>query len=204
VDPYGLAAWHDFYAALATATAALLGLLFVAITIRSSQVVANPALRKRAQISTQGMAGVMILALIALVPGIDDLFFAAAVLVVVVLDAIVYVLATGSVVRRRGGQTLGPWIRTVLNGLSGVFAVSGAISISVRAGGGLYLLVPSLLTILALWCFSAWRLVFPTELDLALQEVVAHKGSDQERPRLQPDAVSRPARHSANRRRGQR
>jgi len=66
----------------------------------------------------------MILALIALVPGIDDLFFAAAVLVVVLLDAIVYVLATGLVVRRRGGQALGLWIRTVLNGLSGVFAVS--------------------------------------------------------------------------------
>jgi modulator of FtsH protease len=199
VEPYRLEAWHDFYVALATATAALLGLLFVAITIRSNEIAANPALRKRAQISSQGMATVLILALIALVPGVDDLIFAAAVLLVVLLDGIVYVIATGSVVRRRGGQALGPWVRTVFNGLGAVFAISGAVSLSLRQGEGLYLLVPSYLTILALWCFSAWRLVFPTELEPTSGEITQHDGSALERHRSHRSAPTAPGRRKRSR-----
>lgn len=161
---YSLDAWRDFFLALATATAALLGLMFVAMSVRANEIGASPPLRKRAQISIQGMATILILALTALIPQMANLWFSVVLLLVVLVNASVYVMATGKVVRQAGGQSRGAWIRTVANGIAGVLAISAAISMSLEAGGGLYLLVPTLLIILALWCIAAWHLIFPPEL----------------------------------------
>ena len=174
VQEFSLEAWHEFYTVLATATAALLGLLFVAMSVRADQIGTNPVLRKRALISVQGMATILVLSLVALIPSMNGLIFGAAIFAIVLFNAIGYVTATGKVVRQVGGQSVGPWIRTIANGISAVFAMSGAISLWLNRGGGLYLLAPSLLIILALWCIAAWHLIVPPEA-LALAEPQKHE-----------------------------
>lgn len=60
--------WHDFYAALATAYAALLGLFFVAISLHPREVGEHPLLRSRARISLVGLAMLLVIALDCLLP----------------------------------------------------------------------------------------------------------------------------------------
>jgi hypothetical protein len=179
IQAFSLVSWRDFYIALATATAALLGLLFVAMSVRANQIGESPVLRKRARISIQGMATILLLALVALIPGLGNLWFSIAILVMVLVNTSAYVIATGEVVRRVGSQSRGPWIRTVANGISGLFALSTAVSLSLNVGGGLYLLVPGLLIVLSLWCIAAWHLIVPPELGAlgasAERELIAGK-----------------------------
>jgi hypothetical protein len=164
IQPYSLDAWRDFFLALATATAALLGLMFVAMSVRANEIGTSPTLRKRAQISIQGMATVLIVSLLALIPGMGSLLFAVALVLLTLADVSVYVTATGRVMRQVGRQSMGAWIRTAANGIGTVFTIGAAISLSLNRGGGLYLLVPSLLLVLGLWCIAAWHLIVPPEL----------------------------------------
>jgi len=178
IQAYSLDAWRDFYLALATITGALLGLLFVAMSVRANEIGTNPAFRKRAQISTQGMATILVLSLVALIPRVGTLLFGITVLLVTVVNGIVYVIATGKVVRQVGSQSTGAWIRTMANGVGAVIAISGVVSLWLNKGWGLYLLVPPLLIIIGLWCVAAWHMIVPPEISSARVSAQRHAGAD--------------------------
>lgn len=68
-----LASWHDFYLAVASASAALLGLLFVGVSINLSVIGAaeRVGLRTRAEVAFSNLLYLLGLSLIMLVPTFD-------------------------------------------------------------------------------------------------------------------------------------
>jgi hypothetical protein len=66
---YDPAAWHDFGVALVSASAALLGLVFVVVSLHLGAVVDDPVLRRRAEIMLGLLATTLAASAALLVPG---------------------------------------------------------------------------------------------------------------------------------------
>jgi MFS-type transporter involved in bile tolerance (Atg22 family) len=66
---YDPAAWHDFGVALVSASAALLGLVFVVVSLHLGAVVDNPVLRRRAEIMLGLLATTLAASAALLIPG---------------------------------------------------------------------------------------------------------------------------------------
>ncbi|HWB26829.1 MAG TPA: hypothetical protein VG738_15205 [Chitinophagaceae bacterium] len=64
-----MAEWNEFYAAAAGASAVLLGLIFVGISINLKAVLSVPGLDKRASIALILLLGVVTISLLMLLPG---------------------------------------------------------------------------------------------------------------------------------------
>jgi hypothetical protein len=63
-----ISAWHDLYVMLGTASAALIGLLFVAASLHLDDVVNNPRFRVRAYHLTLYLLTLLVEAVVVLVP----------------------------------------------------------------------------------------------------------------------------------------
>jgi modulator of FtsH protease len=63
-------AWHEFYATAGGASAALVGLLFVGISIHLDAVVSRPDVRATARGAFQALIAILVVSLLVLVPGI--------------------------------------------------------------------------------------------------------------------------------------
>jgi len=63
--------WHEFYATAGGASAALVGLLFVGVSLHLDAVVSRPDVRATARGAFQSLIAVLVVALVALVPQID-------------------------------------------------------------------------------------------------------------------------------------
>lgn len=61
-------AWHDFFVASAGAAAALMGLLFVGLSINLSKILSFPVLANRALLASMLLLSILIQALLSLVP----------------------------------------------------------------------------------------------------------------------------------------
>jgi modulator of FtsH protease len=78
VDPAAFAAtldsWHDFYVAVGSASAALLGLLFVGVSINLESVVGSERveLRTRANLAFSNLLYLLGLSLVVLIPGVES------------------------------------------------------------------------------------------------------------------------------------
>ncbi len=69
----GIESWHDFYLAVGSASAALLGLLFVGVSINLSSIAAaeRADLRTRANLAFSNLLYLLCMSLIVLIPGTD-------------------------------------------------------------------------------------------------------------------------------------
>lgn len=69
----GVQSWHDFYIAVGSASAALLGLLFVGVSINLSSIAAveRADLRTRANLAFSNLLYLLCISLIVLIPGAD-------------------------------------------------------------------------------------------------------------------------------------
>jgi hypothetical protein len=74
----GIESWHDFYLAVGSASAALLGLLFVGVSINLSSIAAaeRADLRARANLAFSNLLYLLCLSLIVLIPGTDPISLA--------------------------------------------------------------------------------------------------------------------------------
>ena len=63
--------WHDFFVMLGGATAALTGLLFVAMSLHVRAIGRNPPERRRARGTLTGLIAVLLISAVALRPGMD-------------------------------------------------------------------------------------------------------------------------------------
>ncbi len=153
------AEWHDFFVAQAGASAALAGLMFVALSINIERILQSPWLPPRAGASMVLLIGSVVQALMALWPGqtmwtsgLEELIVGA----VVWLYASWIILASPHTPKEYGGTTSG----LVLTQLAALPAVGGSIAILATGhGGGIYAIAFSLLAAIVVGVLNSWVLL---------------------------------------------
>ncbi|HUQ63377.1 MAG TPA: hypothetical protein VM121_06470 [Acidimicrobiales bacterium] len=141
---YEPARWSEFALAHLGASAALLGLVFVALSINLRDVVGSQPLVNRAAEAVVVLASVLVTATVVLIPGQDRGVLSAEVLAVAVVTSFaVWRLEGGSRAMGRKGDERGPspsqvaFRRAMCLGAQ-LLLVVAAIALAVEAGGGLY------------------------------------------------------------------
>ncbi len=156
---YRADAWQAMYATVAAASATLIGLLFVALSLDLPAILRNPAYLARAREVRGGLLSLLILSVLVLTPGQDRRVLGAELIVgVSVLAAIggaaqFQTLRRVSVGRRRWA------LRLVPLHLGTATALIAGASLAFGWYGGLYWLVPAVLLYLLWSVNNAWVLV---------------------------------------------
>jgi hypothetical protein len=155
-DPSG---WHDLFAAVAGASAALAGLLFVAISINLRQILAVPVLPVRAAASLGALLLALVVSLLLLVPGQSRTVLGAELLV---CGGPAWLATTYGYLRvgraeQQGGFQYGSDL--AITQLAVVPVVGAGASLVAGAGGGLYWLVPALVFVFISAAAKGWVLL---------------------------------------------
>jgi hypothetical protein len=157
---YAASSWTGFGEAVATAAAALAGLLFIAVSINLRQILDIPSLPSRAAQTLILFATPLVGALLLIVPGQAKVALGLELLAtgLVVGGAQLYLDLTAE---RGDEDTL--WRRIVGRVLPamvscGCMVLAGATLLG-QAGGGLYWLVPSVLAALIFGLINVWVLL---------------------------------------------
>jgi hypothetical protein len=160
-DPaYSFASWADFLSAEVQASAALTGLLFVAISINLKTIVSEPLLVPRAAKGLTSLVGVMVAASLCLVPGQHIALLGSE---LTILGAIVWWSVTGS---HRAASRNNPHItnrqrffQAALTQLSAIPFVISGVTLMCHRGGGFYWLVPAVIISLVAALMDSWVLL---------------------------------------------
>jgi hypothetical protein len=153
---YDPAAWRDFGVALVGASAALLGLVFVVVSLHLGAVVDDPVLRRRAEIMLGLLATTLAASAVLLIPGqtrgVLGIELMAIALIHVSLSALVTFRATHSA----RGVSRDRLVRFLLGELSAGLIFAGGLGLLVHALGGAYLVAAGIVlgvlsAMLAIW-----------------------------------------------------
>ena len=156
---YDASEWTDFFVAAAGASAALAGLVFVAVSINVDRILRFAGLPDRALATVMLLLSVVLVSLIALIPGQPRGVLAAELLAVGVLfGAYILRLTRRSMAghERRAAQTVGHWL---LVAMGTVPVVVGAVSLLAETGGGLYWVAGGLVLATTGAVANAWVLL---------------------------------------------
>ena len=136
------AEWHDMFVAIAGAAAALTGLLFVAVSINLQRILKFKTLPTRAVETLSVMVGLLLLAVIMLIPGQSRTVLGIEILVLG-LGLALLLLPRRLGIKRNPKEPLS-WLLTPLAvvSLGSLPMVAAGISVLAGGGGGLYWLVP--------------------------------------------------------------
>lgn len=152
---YSPGEWVNFAIGLATASGALTGLVFVAVSLNAADVLGSAFHRRRAESTFVILLGILTASLLLLLPGQGRV--AAAVEILFVGAALVYRTARTWLVLRTS-----PRREAVISYLVGVTAhsllVLGAIGLLIRADGGLYVVAAALVLALVRALGDIWIL----------------------------------------------
>jgi modulator of FtsH protease len=168
-DPYQQQLWHDFFLATSGASAALAGLLFVAISLHVRYIATSATHRGMSRGSLIGLVNVLVLSFVALVPqppgwlGLELVVVGAG---YVALGAAYQLVSRWRSHSHLSGSSL--W-RSSFGYLLGIAGVIGGLSISFRTGPGLYLLAVILVVVLVWSLWDAWVLL----MGVADEEIAA-------------------------------
>jgi modulator of FtsH protease len=155
---YDPSAWTDLFVASAGASAALAGLLFVAVSINLERIIGEVGLPERALETVLLLIGVLIVSLISLIPGQSA--------AVLGLELLVGGIAlTFTVIRlplvREGGVAPRPWLLTrwAIRILALAPLIIGGASLMTSDGGGLYWVVAAIVFATVGAVANAWVLL---------------------------------------------
>jgi hypothetical protein len=158
VNGYSPAEWHDFFVASVGASAALLGLLFVTISINLEHILRYPHLPGRAAGTLGTLLSVLVVGSFALAPGQDRRVLAWEILAT---GAVVAVQAVWVSLRKR---TAGDPLNWTLGGLPQLLFpalafVGGGCSLLAESGGGLYWVLAGTILAFVGASINAWVLL---------------------------------------------
>jgi hypothetical protein len=159
VNAYTTAGWENFFVAEVGASAALTGLLFVAVSINLTRILSFPDLPGRAAEALALLSGVLAASTLGLVPGQPRIWLGTELLVIAVL-----VWAITSVIQLRAPRTAhATRTRMVMRLVGTQFAtipfVVAAVALILGRWGGLYWFVPGTLLSFFAGIFDAWVLL---------------------------------------------
>jgi modulator of FtsH protease len=159
-DAYHAAAWTSFFQAVVAAAAALVGLLFVAVSLNVAFIADSPKHRARAREALGQLLVLVILGIVVLLPGQSRSALGAELVVYGTAVAAVTIGLQSSTVRRLAPDERARWIVRVMGYDVGVatITIAGA-GLLARGAGGLYWLVPTVLIFFVWSSLNAWFLL---------------------------------------------
>jgi hypothetical protein len=157
---YSTAGWSSLFVAEVGASAALAGLLFVAISINLERILQGAGLPGRAGEAMVLLVAVLGVCTLALVPGQPRTALGAELLVAGLLAWSIMVMIHLRAVRGRVGPSSGALAgRIVVVQVAVLPLLVAGLSLLLGAGGGLYWLVPGVLLCLVVAVLDAWVLL---------------------------------------------
>jgi hypothetical protein len=159
VTAYNSSEWHELFVATAGASAALAGLVFVAVSINIERILKFEELPRRAEMTLLLLITVLLVSIIGLIPGQSGTALGAELLGEgLILGAAIAVLAKRSL-SKSPEQRPFPFIRYVLIAGGTLPFVIGAVSILAETGGGLYWTVGGIVFAIVGGVLNAWVLL---------------------------------------------
>ncbi len=157
---YSTVEWESLFVAEAGASAALAGLLFVAISINLQQILQVPGLPGRAGEAIVLLLLVLVVSTLGLVPGQSPTLLGAELLGVGLVAWLIVAVIHLRAVRGRVGPSPGVLVgRIVLAQTAVAPLLAAGVSLLLGAGGGLYWLVPGVVLCLVVAVLDAWVLL---------------------------------------------
>ena len=153
---YNPGAWHDFGGAFVGAIAALLGLVFVVVSIHLRAVIDDPVLRHRAEIMLGLLATMLAASTALLIPGQSRKALAIELMPIALVYITLSGVATFRATHSPRGVTRDRLARFFIGELSAGLVFAGGLGLLVRALGGAYLvgagvILGVLIAMLAIW-----------------------------------------------------
>lgn len=152
--------WKEFFAAAVSATSALTGLVFVALSINLSKILAMPGMSARGGEALVLLGAALFVALIALMPGqplwVLQIKFGVVGVVAWLFPSYIHINAG------RSGHYIKPWqffLRAGLHQLATLPFLAAVMSMSFSYSEAPYLLATGILLSLAVGLFTAWILL---------------------------------------------
>jgi hypothetical protein len=158
VFSYSPALWHDFFTAAVGASATLLGLLFVTVSINLQHILKFPHLPGRAAATLGTLLTVLVICSFGLAPDQSSKAFAWEIIAISLVAAVQAIWV--SIGKRQVGDpiiwtlTAAPLLLVPLLALLG-----GGISLLARSGGGLYWIVTGTALAFVAASINAWVLL---------------------------------------------
>jgi hypothetical protein len=156
---YDAGEWTDFFVASAGASAALAGLVFVAVSINVDRILQFKGLPERAMATVLLLLCVVLVSLIGLIPGQDRVALAAELLVVglVFMTATLWLTSPGRADHEASARhVMSHWL---LIAVGTIPFVIGALGLFAEAGGGLYWVAAGVGLSMAGAVLNAWVLL---------------------------------------------
>ena len=160
LDP---ALWHEFFATTASASAALLGLFIVAISLHLRLVEGHAIVRNQARVSMLLLALTLAISATGQVPGVTGRWLGVEVLLALVLQLAVYSGGLVQATRSQIGIPRAVWARLLPVVALVALTAAGAVSLIAQKGLGLYLLVPWLVGVPLAAVYMAWIVLLQSE-----------------------------------------
>lgn len=157
---YDPSEWSDLFVASAGASAALLGLLFVAVSINLERILKYQGLPGRALEALMQLTCVLIVSLAGLVPGQSHVALGFELLLVTAVIAAIILRQPIIVADETGREPVSWKVSRWTVRLAGLVPIGVAgISLVVEAGGGLYWLAAGIVLAIAAAIAGAWVLL---------------------------------------------
>ena len=159
-DAYRPEAWQALFGAVAAASAALTGLLFVGLSINLKKVVGTPEHMGRAREALGQMLSLLVLSIIVLIPGQNRLALGAELILLgAILAGVSAVLHAQTLTRIRPGRRLRWGARFAIFHVGTVAIPLAGASLMLGHYGGLFWLALTVLIYFPWSTINAWTLV---------------------------------------------
>ena len=156
---YNASEWNDLFIATAGASAALAGLVFVAVSINIERILKYEELPARALMTVLLLITVLLVSIIGLIPGQSRTALGAELLGEgLVFGAAIAVLSKQSLSKRRVSRSVAI-SRHLLIAAGTVPLIIGAVSLLAETGGGLYWVVSGMVFAIVGGVMNAWVLL---------------------------------------------
>jgi hypothetical protein len=155
---YDPSEWSNLFVAVAGASAALAGLLFVAVSVNVDRILTVKGLPERGLETIVLLLGVLLVSIVGLIPGQSE--------VALGLELLVLGLALGAFIGRlptisQAAEVPSSWIfaRWAMRALAIVPFILGGLTVLAEAGGGLYWVVAGIAFAIVGAVANAWVLL---------------------------------------------